>query len=412
MLAKALTHRPFAALLAGQTLSRLGDALYLLAVSWWLVEHTGSPAAVGRLYTLAMVPTALLLLVGGVVVDRWPKLRIMLISDVLCGGIVAVVTWLACTARLEVWHLYVASVGFGIAEAFFMPAYRSLVPVIVPAPQLGSANALTSISSQIGRIGGPPLAAVIVAWGGAGLAFGVNAASFMIAALCVWAVLRWTARVATEGGGSSEGTGTVAEVAPQASLWGELAAGWRVVTERPWLWLATLNSALGNITLAGPYCVALPFLVSDVVQLGWLYAAFPIGYFVAALVGGRYERLPHRWLALGLGPLLAGLGMLVIGLPIGMGWKLLAACINGAALEWCGLAWTSLLQEHVPQDKLGRVTSIDEFGSLALVPVGYTLAGWSTETYGAAPTCVVGGILTMLCCLPLLLTNKQTAVEG
>jgi sugar phosphate permease len=78
-------------------------------------------------------------------------------------------------------------------------------------------------------------------------------------------------------------------------------------------------------------------------------------------------------------------------------WVLvIAALINGAALEMGHLVWTNTLQELVPNEKLGRVVSIDNLGSFALLPIGFALAGWATDAYGAPFVFLVGGMFTAL----------------
>ena len=85
-------------------------------------------------------------------------------------------------------------------------------------------------------------------------------------------------------------------------------------------------------------------------------------------------------------------------LPLALlgGFLVIAALINGAALEMEQLAWTTTLQELVPNDKLGRVVSIDNMGSFALLPIGFAVAGWATEAYGAQVVFLVGGFFTAL----------------
>src|SRR5512147_2055710 len=85
----SLKHRPFALLWAGQTTSRLGDSLHRIALAWWILEKTGSATAMGTVLVLTQIPLLLFLLIGAVVVDRFPRIRIMFISDVLSGLIVA-----------------------------------------------------------------------------------------------------------------------------------------------------------------------------------------------------------------------------------------------------------------------------------------------------------------------------------
>ena len=172
------------------------------------------------------------------------------------------------------------------------------------------------------------------------------------------------------------------------------------MTASPWLWFTILMLAITNVALAGPYQVTLPFLVkdhlrADVGTLGLLYTAFPVGYVLGGLWLGRQTRIRRRgWLANGT-TIVAGLGMLALGLPIGIAGMLLAAVINGAALEMFSLVWTNTMQELVPNDKLGRVSSIDMLGSFALLPVGYGLTGWATNLIGPAAVCILGGAITV-----------------
>src|SRR3989304_2833717 len=139
----SLRTRPFALLWTGQTISRLGDSLYRIALAWWVLEKTGSATAMGTVLVISSLPMVLFLLVGGVVVDRLPRFRVLFAADVLNGAVVAVVFLLAATETLEVWHVYVAGAIFGLAEAFFFPAYIASVPQIVPPPPLPSATSLT-----------------------------------------------------------------------------------------------------------------------------------------------------------------------------------------------------------------------------------------------------------------------------
>jgi MFS family permease len=381
----ALKIHSFRRLWAGQTISRTGDFLYQVALAWWVLEQTGSAAVMGAVLICSVAPMLVFVLLGGIVVDRFPRARLMLMSDLGRGVIAVIVTALAATHHLEVWHVYVASTLFGFVDAFFQPAYAALIPEIVPAQALPSANAITSLGVQIGRIVGPVLGATIIAAGGTPLAFAIDAASFFVSAALLLPLRalpapRSTAHVATD-------------------VVRDLREGIGAVFGTPWLWLTIVMIALTNVTLGGPYQVALPFLVDqhfggDVRVLGLLYSAFPVGYIVSALWIGRYVRLRRRgWMVYGT-MVVAGLGMLVLGLPIGLIGALVAATLNGAALQAGSLAWTNTLQNLVPNDRLGRIASIDLLSTYGLIPVGFVLAGWATSSLGAANVCLLGGTLT------------------
>ena len=102
---RALRHMPFTLLWSGQTISRLGDSLYQVALAWWVLEKTGSAAAMGTLFTLSFLPMILFLLAGGVVVDRLPRIRVMLASDIARGVLLGVIAALAAQQQLALWHL-------------------------------------------------------------------------------------------------------------------------------------------------------------------------------------------------------------------------------------------------------------------------------------------------------------------
>jgi predicted MFS family arabinose efflux permease len=181
----------------------------------------------------------------------------------------------------------------------------------------------------------------------------------------------------------------------------DIRAGFGVVLSTPWLWISILIFALINVTLIGPYVVAMPFLVSDfmkadVQRLGLILSIFPIGYVIGSLWLGRYDKLPRRGMlmntTLALGALM--LGLYGFHLPL---WILIvAAVVNGIALQAGSLAWIHLLQEKIPNAQLGRVSSIDQLGSTSLMPVGMFIAGWATEAIGPSPVFLIGGALTAL----------------
>ena len=144
---------------------------------------------------------------------------------------------------------------------------------------------------------------------------------------------------------------------------------------------------MGNIFLSGPFSIGLPFYVKDVLQadvrvLGWLYSASSIGAFLGAVYLGRMARIRKRgWLGYATF-FLTGLVMLGIGMLHFISSSLVFVFINGAAMSVFGMVWTNLLQDKMPNEKLGRVSSIDMLGSFALLPIGYGLTGWLTDRIG------------------------------
>lgn len=396
VLFRSLRNRSFALLWGGQTASRIGDFLYQVALAWWVLEKTGSATQMGLVQILAFLPMVIFLLLGGVAVDRLPRIPLMLASDIVRGLLVTAIALLALREALAIWHVYLASLLFGFVDAFFQPAYTALVPEVVAADDLPSANSITSMGIQLGRVAGPAIGALLIKAGGTPLAFGINALSFFISAALLLPLLRLPLASAVR-----------SAVATQSNIVADVREGLATVLASPVLWISILLFALTNITLAGPYTISMPFLVKDYLQadagtLGLLYAIFPIGYILGGIWLGRQARIRHRGLLAYGGGVVAGLCLVTFGLPVPLVVLGIAALLNGAALEIGAQIWANLLQELVPNEKLGRVASIDLLGSSVLLPAGFALTGWATEAIGPAPVFVIGGGLSALFALMTL----------
>jgi MFS family permease len=384
----SLKQRLFALLWSGQSVSRVGDSLYRIALSWWVLEKTGSATVMGTVLIVSFAPMLLFVLVGGIAVDRVSRTRLMLASDVLRGAVVLAVAWLAWTGWLEVWHIYVASMLFGLVEAFFQPAYTALVPVIVRKSSLPSANSLTTLSGQVAGILGPALGASLISLGGTSFAFLLDGISFLVSAACIIPLVRGIKEKHTR-------------KSKHSRVLNDLKDGFKTVLSIPWLWITILAFALGNIFLSGPFSIGLPFYVKEVLKadvrvLGWLYSASSIGAFLGAVYMGRMARIRWRgWLGYGTF-FITGLVILGIGVFHWIGTSLVFVFIEGTAMAIFGMIWTNLLQDKVPNEKLGRVSSIDMLGSFALLPIGYGLTGWLTDLVGPAAVFAIGGAASML----------------
>ena len=385
---RALRHRSFALLWTGQTISRLGDSLYRIALSWWVLEETGSATAMSMVLVVSFVPMVLFLLVGGVAVDRLPRFRVLFASDVLNGFVVATVAVLAAADSLEIWHVYVASAVFGFAEAFFFPAYTASVPQVVPPESLPSANSLTGLSWQITGIVGPALGATLVALGGTPAAFALDGLSFFISAACMAPLLRIALPRSVE--------------ASTRSPLRDLREGLAEVTARTWLWLSIAFFGLANVVDAGPRNVSMPFLIHDhlgldVGALGAVTSALAAGSVVAAIFLGRYHRLRRRGIVLYGCEVVMGLMLILFGVVPWLAGLLAASFVYGLAISAGSLVWTNTLQEMVPQERLGRVSSIDAMGSFVFLPLGFAFAGILTERIGPSNVFILGGaVLTLI----------------
>jgi MFS family permease len=403
---RSLKHRSFALLWTGQTISRLGDSLYRIALSWWVLEKTGSAVAMGTVLVFSQIPLLLFLLIGGVVVDRLPRIRIMFVSDILSGLIIMFVAIFSWLDLLQIWHIYVASMLFGFVEAFFFPAYQAVIPQITPSALLNSANSLNGLSQRVTGIVGPAAGAAMVAAGGTSLTFGLDALSFFMSAVLILPLLRLNLEqpqpqetvietVQEQKLALNAAERSVKETLRQGFI--DLREGFRLVIRIPWIWITILLFGFINIMEAGPRAVALPFLIkedlgADVELLGWLGSAASLGFVFGMIWLGQYVRLHRRGFLAYLSILVTGCALLPFAFKLSLPVLVASMFISGLSTSVFALIWTHTLQEMVPGEMLGRVYSIDALGSFVLLPVGFALSGWATELLGAPTVFLIGGI--------------------
>jgi MFS family permease len=336
------------------------------------------------------VPHVVFLLAGGVVSDRFDRRKVMIAADLMRAMAVGVMGALALSGGLELWHMYVLSGLFGAGTAFFGPAFDAIVPGLVPDAELNPANSLDQLVRPAAlRMLGPALGGWIVATGGAGTAFVVDACTFVFSISFV-ALMR--AR-----------RPTTPDV-PHGSAIGDIREGFAFVRSQVWLWGTFLAATLGYLIFWGPSEVLLPYVVRNdmhgsAADLGLIFAVGGIGAMTSAIVMGN-RQMPRRnmtfiyvvWTVSTLA--IAGYGL--ARFP----WQAMAACFAFNALEGAGtIVWATTKGRLVPGRLLGRVSSFDWFISIALVPVSYAFTGPIAEAFGAQETlvgaAVLGGAITL-----------------
>jgi MFS family permease len=272
---RSLRHRDYALLWSGQTISVLGDGIYTIAIALEALHLSNHPATLAYVEAARVAPNALLLLLAGAIVDRLPRRLVVLGANLLRGGAVAAIAGLAAAHALNVTELVVLSAAVGVGDAFFYPAYRAIMPELLPPELLTQGNAFNSASQTVGlSFAGPAIGGVVVALGGTSVAFAVDAASFAVSALCLVVMHR------------------VAAPAPSGrSMAADVVQGLRWTVRQRWLWFGILAVGVANFAAFSPMAVTIPLLVRDVLGEGPAYgatfAAAGAGGLAAAVVAGR-----------------------------------------------------------------------------------------------------------------------------
>jgi MFS family permease len=377
----AFTSRDFRLLWSGQTVSFLGDAAFLVALGWRVTELGGSLGLVLAAESAALLAT---LLWGGVLADRYPRKRLMIGSDLARCTVVATFVALDATGNLTLTAITLLAVAFGLADGFFQPAFGGIVPLVVEQPLLASANSWLNIARHSSAVAGPALAAGLYGTVGPTTVWAIDAGSFLVSATAL--VLVRPRAIAAE---------------PQLGAFRELAAGFRYVFSVPWIWAGIAIATFVLMVAMAPYTALLPQLVDEqydrgVGSYGLLFSLMALGIVAGSLAYAR--RNPRRrravlcFVAFGLNDV----GMIVVALSP---WYSVAA----AAVVWRGFwigigvaTWMTMLTELVPDGLLSRVVSLDYFGSFALTPVGFALAGAAVAVYAPSTIIAVGGAVGLV----------------
>ena len=381
---RPLRIRDFALLWAGATVSLAGDGVYVVALAWQVYELSNSPTALSLVGVAWTLPLGLFLLVGGVVSDRMERRRVMIAADVARALAVGTMGVLTVTGAVELWHLIALASVFGIGEAFFGPAFTSIVPQIVPRELLVQANSLDQFIRPFAfLLMGPALGGWLVASFGAGQAFLVDAATFLVSATAIFLMRPLPLEREEEEG---------------SSLLRDVREGFAFVRAHAWLWVTLVAAAVFLLAYWGPVEVLVPYRIRNELgggpdDFGFVLAAGGIGSILAAVLLGQ-RGLPRRHITFMYSCWAIGcLALVGFGLA-GAVWQLMAMSFVDGALATAGLiVWGTLVQTLVPAGLLGRVTSLDWLVSTSLVPVSFALTGPIAAGIGVQATFVAGGII-------------------
>jgi hypothetical protein len=380
-----LRERDYALLTAGSSISLLGDGFFFVALAWQVYEISNVPTALSLVGLAWTLPLVLFVLLGGVFSDRYDRRWLMVGADLVRAAAIGLLGLFSVSGALELWHVVALIAFVGLGDAFFNPASTAIVPDLLPDEQLPQANALQSLLRPLAvRLIGPALGGLVVAGVGSGSAFLIDAASFLASAAAVTAI-------------STRPRHEVADHGVRQTLH-EVREGLAYVRATPWIWATLVSAMLSLLVWIGPQEVLLPFLVKNRLALGpdalgGIFAAGGVGAILMAITIGQLGQPRRRVTAMfaswSIGVLLiAGYGLMTAL------WQALVLSAIGAALFELGqMIWTTLLQQLVPRELLGRVSSLDWLVSVGLVPISFALTGPVAGAIGAEWTMVAAGTL-------------------
>lgn len=384
-LLRALGHRNYRLFFAGQSVSLIGTWLTRVATAWLVYRLTGSAMQLGLIGFCGQIPTFILGPFAGVLVDRWNRHRLLVVTQVLAMLQSLALAVLALSGHIAVWHVAALSVFQGLINAFDMPARQSFVVEMVDdRADLPNAIALNSSMFNGARLLGPSVAGALIATVGEGGCFLIDAVSYL-AVIASLLAMRLVPRPR--------------EQRPKHVLT-ELKEGVQHAFHFPPI--RALLGLIAVVSLMGmPLTTLMPVMASQVLKggpdtLGFLMAASGLGALSGALFLASRSSVRGLGGIISLTTLLFGAGLLAFAVSRSMALSLVAMVLSGFGMMVTTASSNTLLQTIVDERMRGRVMSFYAMAFMGTAPFGSLMAGMLATHLGAPWTLAICGALCLV----------------
>ncbi len=381
---RALRSRNYRLFFAGQGLSLIGTWMTQTAVIWLVYHLTNSALMLGVVGFAQQIPNFILSPFAGVLVDRWNRRHTLIATQVLSMLQSLVLTVLALTSMIDIWHIIALSVFQGCINAVDMPTRQSFVVELVEKREdLGNAIALNSSIFNSARLIGPAIAGLLVAAVGTTACFAIDTVSYLAVLLGLLAMKLHPKVISAE--------------IRSAGVLSQLREG--LVYSFEFAPIRAILLLIGLVSLVGmPYNILAPvfatqYLGGGAETLGFLMAASGLGALCSAIYLGSRRTVVGLGKFMAISPAVFGTALIVFSQSRMLWLSLIAMFVAGASLILQSTSGNTILQTIVDEDKRGRVMSLYALAFTSMVTFGNLLAGSLANRIGASNTLVIGGII-------------------
>jgi len=384
LLPPALRHRNYRLYFVGQGLSVLGSWIQRVAMSWLVYRLSGSELLLGLSGFASQIPILLLAPIGGVIVDRFDRRRLLVFTQALAMVQAVLIAALALTGWVTVWHVLLLAALLGTVNAVDVPLRQSFVANILDDRRdLPNAIALNSLLANAGRLVGPSIAGLMIAATSEAICFAVNAASY-IAVLAAVLMMRIPARPAP----------------PRRPIRQGLADGIAYARGSP-----PVRALLGIIALVSfmitPYTVLMPVFADRVLQggagtMGMMLSSAGLGAVCGTLILAYRKGVEGLARIAAMGAMLAGAALAVFAWSTHVWLSAAMMALTGSGVILTAAPANTLLQSIVPDRLRGRIASFYTVAFLGVSPLGALTLGALAEVTDARIALCCGGVLCLV----------------
>jgi len=382
-----LRERRFAAVWGGSAIAAMSQSITTITIFWLVFAETHSAYDVAAVGVAQFVPLVGYGMFSGVLADRFNRLRLMTLANIVQAVAIGV---LSLSIVLAGFHLLVVLgtiVTISVGQSTFRPARNSALPSLVTEDALGSANGLVMSSEQAASILGTPLAGLLIGIAGATATLLVNGVGYVLAALMILVIgISAIPRAGPE----------ISRSGPDTSFFSQLKEGFVYLRTQPAIVKLTVESCGANffLNLIDPFLVvyAVSILHGDALVFAAVSVALALGFAVGALMVSALRSERHWGISYGAWCGLGSLSLLALVLYPSTLVVTVALFLTGFGFGLGNATFITGVQKSVPSSLLGRYFSLDEVGSLAASPAGVVVGGILIGTFGIHLDYLVGAL--------------------
>jgi len=394
----ALTHRNYRNLWLGQCVSLIGTWMQNIGQSWLVLTITGSPLKLGLVGAFQFMPILCFSLFAGIVVDKFPKKNILLLTQTVSMILAFTLAALVLTNTVKYEYILVLALLLGLNNTLDMPTRQAFNIEIVGKEDLMNAVALNSTTFNMARIVGPSIGAVMMALLGAGWCFLLNGVSFI-------AVLFGIMRIKT--------TPYVRKERSREGVMKEIKDGITYIARDPVLAQTVLLVTVIGM-LAFNFNILIPVFTKNVLHMnettyGTLMSCLGIGSFAGALTMSFRSKYGPKMIISIIGSLVVSVCLILNGLSSSVWMVGLVLVVNGFFNIVFATNSNSNLQMNTKEEYRARVMSVYSLVFAGSTPIGNLFAGYVADRYGANGAFISNGVLTLVLCLLIIWKFRKTS---
>ncbi len=351
----------------GQIVSVLASAMSQFGLTIFMFQKTESATALGLMQVFFITPFLIISPIAGVMVDRHNRKLMMMVSDLGAGVATIIILIFQALGILEFWHLYFASIIYGLGMAFQWPAYSAAITTLVPKEQYGRANGMMSLIEAGPGVIAPLLAGALLPIIGLTGILIFDVATFILA-IGALLLVHIPQPPRTEEGEQGKG-----------SIWNEAAYGFKYIFARPSLLGLQMIFFMGNLFFGIAFTLLAPMILSrtgnDTLMLGSAQTAGAIGGVIGGILmsaWGGFKRRVHGVLG---GWMVSGIGLVIIGINGGLPVWIIGMVVAALVSPLVNASNQAIWQAKVAPDVQGRVFSARRLIAWLTNPISPIIAG-------------------------------------